>query len=120
MAEVAVKESFYVSEADGSMCRLNSDGTVTTFDECEVADLLNKSRSAVLAEYEERLAELIAGRYQTGGRSEIDYQNEIERLREKLCKCDMRTRLNGDGCQYCNPEMARRIALEEQKGEIDG
>ncbi len=30
----------------------------------------------------ERLRALIAGRYQTGGRSEIDYQNEIERLRK--------------------------------------
>ena len=35
-------EPYYVSEADGSMCRLNSDGSVTTFDESEVADLLNR------------------------------------------------------------------------------
>ena len=34
-----------------------------------------------LADEVERLKELIAGRYQTGGRSEIDYQNEMARLR---------------------------------------
>jgi hypothetical protein len=45
------------------------------------------------------------------------------------CKCDLRTKLVGDGCRYCNPQeyIDKLIeALEEQrtwieitKGEID-
>lgn len=29
------------------------------------------------------------------------------------CKCDLRTRLVGDGCQYCNPDM--HVECLEQK-----
>ena len=35
---------------------------------------------------------------------------EIKRLRELLCKCDMRTRLVGDGCEFCNPQLADELA----------
>ena len=34
---------------------------------------------------------------------------EIERLRGLLCKCDMRTKLVGDGCEFCNPELADEL-----------
>jgi len=29
---------------------------------------------------------------------------------ERKCKCDMRTRLVGDGCDVCNPELARELS----------
>jgi len=28
------------------------------------------------------------------------------------CNCDMRTKLVGDGCSICNPDMAEKIALD--------
>lgn len=39
---------------------------------------------------------------------------EIERLRGLLCKCNMRTRLVGDGCEFCNPQFADELAKEQQ------
>lgn len=39
---------------------------------------------------------------------------EIERLRKLLCKCDMRTRLVGDGCEFCNPTLADELAKEQR------
>lgn len=30
----------------------------------------------------------------------------------KQCKCDLRTRLVGDGCDACNPELARELSQE--------
>ena len=39
---------------------------------------------------------------------------EIERLRKLLCKCDMRTRLVGDGCEFCNPQLADELAKEQR------
>lgn len=38
---------------------------------------------------------------------------EIERLRKLLCQCDMRTRLVGDGCEFCNPQLADELAKEQ-------
>lgn len=42
-----------------------------------------------IADEVERLRELIAGRYHTGGRSEIDYQNEITRLKKDKINKDI-------------------------------
>lgn len=33
------------------------------------------------------------------------------------CKCDLRTKLVGDGCQYCNPELAAQIAVDSARYE---
>jgi len=30
------------------------------------------------------------------------------------CKCDMRTKLVGDGCEICNPELAAEIESENR------
>jgi len=40
---------------------------------------------------------------------------EIERLRGLLCKCDMKARLVGDGCEFCNPQLADELAQIEQE-----
>lgn len=39
---------------------------------------------------------------------------EIKQLRGLLCKCDMRTRLVGDGCEFCNPQLADELAKEQR------
>lgn len=39
---------------------------------------------------------------------------EMDRLRGLLCKCDMRTRLVGDGCEFCNPQLADELAKEQR------
>jgi len=39
---------------------------------------------------------------------------EMDRLRGLLCKCDMRTRLVGDGCEFCNPQLAEELAREQR------
>ncbi len=87
------EEAFYVSEADGSMCRPNPNGTVTTFDECEVADLLNKLREAL-------------GFY-------ADRKNWLDK-KDRWGSTDIRARIKSD-----EGEIAR-TALKRQKGETDG
>ena len=39
---------------------------------------------------------------------------EIERLRQLLCKCNMRTRMVGDGCEFCNPQLAEELEKERR------
>jgi len=66
----------------------------------------------------ERLRELIAGRYQTGGRSEIDYHNEIERLREEISIKDELLRLHAKGTTTVSPAAATALrALDADGGE---
>jgi hypothetical protein len=40
--------------------------------------------------------------------------DEIDRLRGLLCKCNMRTRLVGDGCEFCNPQLAEELARDQR------
>ncbi len=40
---------------------------------------------------------------------------------KKECQCDMRTKLVGDGCDICNPELAldhAKEAIEDLEGEV--
>lgn len=39
---------------------------------------------------------------------------ENERLRKLLCQCDMRARLVGDGCEFCNPTLADELEKEQR------
>ena len=34
---------------------------------------------------------------------------------EMSCKCDMRTKLVGDGCEHCNPELAAMITADNAR-----
>ncbi len=45
-------------------------------------------------------------------RDGLDRSIDAARAAEK-CQCDMRTRLVGDGCQYCNPELARELSDDQ-------
>lgn len=36
-------------------------------------------------------------------------------MREQQCNCDLRTKLVGDGCQYCNPELAAELSKQEEE-----
>lgn len=36
------------------------------------------------------------------------------------CRCPMRTRLLGDGCEHRNPDLARELREENEQGESRG
>ena len=46
---------------------------------------------------------------------EEERKKEVEKpdtAGKKVCKCDLRTKLVGDGCKVCNPELAAEIEKE--------
>ena len=95
------------------------DGCVT----CEAADEIERLRDEI-----KRLTALVNEDTDSYLRSvaEVAHKNhelmtEIERLRAEnerlrglLCKCNMRTRLVGDGCEFCNPQLAEELAKEQR------
>lgn len=55
------------------------------------------------------------------GNSNMDSAMMMDRLNLMLqaepaqeCKCDLRTKLVGDGCAVCNPELAERYAEQQE------
>jgi len=42
---------------------------------------------------------------------------ELQARLDNLCRCSMRTRALGDGCEVCNPELAAEIAAEADARE---
>jgi len=38
-------------------------------------------------------------------------------MRPEGCKCDFRTYMVGDGCQYCNPRLHEELAKELRERE---
>ena len=65
----------------------------------------------ILAHIDAQAAEITALRERVLDQEEKygDALWEIGRLRGLLCKCDMRTKLVGDGCEFCNPELADEL-----------
>lgn len=37
---------------------------------------------------------------------------------EDKCRCSLRTRLVGDGCQYCNPKLHAELLADEAERDI--
>ena len=83
--------------------REGRDALIYDADEYEVARVCYPNRDAnaafIAACNPEAIRELLA---------------EMDRLRGLLCKCDMRTRLVGDGCEFCNPQLADELAKEQR------
>jgi len=38
---------------------------------------------------------------------------------EDMCRCSLRTKLVGDGCQYCNPELHADLSADEAEHETE-
>ena len=48
------------------------------------------------------------------------YRVERDALRaaiEPACKCNLRTRLQGDGCEICNPKLAAELAQQAEPAQ---
>lgn len=48
-------------------------------------------------------------------RDDIIQKNEISKPKQKVCECSLRTRLVGDGCEICNPELADELAKQNEQ-----
>lgn len=44
------------------------------------------------------------------------YRVTVKKPAEQVCRCSLRTRIVGDGCEVCNPELAKELA--EQGAEL--
>lgn len=47
----------------------------------------------------------------------IDWSAKGQKPRERECKCSLRTKLVGDGCDVCNPELAERYRQEAEQDD---
>ena len=43
----------------------------------------------------------------------------LDAVRERECRCSLRTRLVGDGCDICNPELAAEYARQREATDGD-
>jgi hypothetical protein len=102
---------------------LDDDGTELTELLSSVVDLGRQVENLEVRTEIKRLAQSIADRIfdKTAEVTEVDHWIPSPPDKPEECRCpDMRTKLVGDGCQVCNPELARDLAENDEdaaKGE---